>query len=173
MGKDSITSEKKLTYEGLFDFVTTYSYIKSYLEDFKHYDVTEKELEEKSKGGKKEIKGNYTAELEFNDYYTLHMTFELKMAGKEVTIEDESGTHNLVEGSASIVINTYLETGGMGQRPKGPLAEFLDKVYSKYIADEKKEAIIRLSKDTSEFLAKFKQTLNFKAKWKQKKELRN
>ncbi len=164
MGKTSITSEKQLNYEGLFDYVTTYKFIRTYLEDFKHYDITEKELEEKNKGGKKELKGNYTAELEFNDYYTLHMTFELKMSGKETVIEENGREVNLIEGNVNLVINTYLESDSKEKRPKGPLAEFLDKVYNKYIVDEKKEAIIRLSKDTSEFLAKFKQTLNFKAK---------
>lgn len=164
MGKTPITSEKQLNYEGLFDYVTTYKFIRTYLEDFKHYDITEKELEEKNKGGKKELKGNYTAELEFNDYYTLHMTFELKMSGKETVIEENGREVNLIEGNVNLVINTYLESDSKEKRPKGPLAEFLDKVYNKYIVDEKKEAIIRLSKDTSEFLAKFKQTLNFKAK---------
>jgi hypothetical protein len=162
--KTPITSEKKLNYEGTFDIATTYSFLKTYLEDFKHYDITEKELEEKNIGGKKEVKGNYTAELEFNDYYKLHMTFELKMSGKNVVIENDQGVYNIVEGTAALVVNTYVELDHMGKRPKGPLAEFLDKVYSKYVADEKKEAIIKLSMDTSEFLSKFKQTLNYNAK---------
>jgi hypothetical protein len=162
--KTPITSEKKLNYEGTFDIVTTYSFLKTYLEDFKHYDITEKELEEKNIGGKKEVKGNYTAELEFNDYYKLHMTFELKMSGKNVVIENNQSIYNIVEGTAALVVNTYIENDHMGKRPQGPLAQFLDKVYSKYVADEKKEAIIKLSMDTSEFLSKFKQTLNYNAK---------
>ena len=162
--KTPITSEKKLSYEGTFDIVTTYSFLKTYLEDFKHYDITEKELDEKNKDGKKDIKGYYTAELEFNDYYKLHMTFELNMSGKNIVVENQQGVYNLVEGSAILVINTYVEQDFMGKRSKGPLSEFLDKVYSKYVTDEKKEAIIKLSIDTSEFLSKFKQTLNYNAK---------
>ncbi len=164
MGKTTIVKEKNVAYEGVFDIKSSYSFLKGFLEDFKHYDVTEKEVEEKNKGGSREIKSNIEAELEYNDYYKFIITMELKFSGTPVVIETKDGPKNLVQGKANLFINGYLDNDNLGKRPKGPLAEFLDKVYSKYVDNEEKEAKKQLSMDVSEFISRFKQTLNFSAK---------
>ena len=164
MSKTTIISDKRINYEGLYDLKSAYSFLKSYLGDFKHYDVTEKEAEEINKGDIRELKGNFEAELEYNDYYKFIITFELKFAGKKVVTQRDGEYHDLVEGNANLYINAYIETDYLQKRPKGPIGEFLDKIYSKYIEDEQKKAIGDLAGDVSEFISRFKQNLNYTIK---------
>lgn len=160
--KSPILKEKKYSYEGIFDLKGTYKFLKSYLENTKHYDVTEKEVDEKSSKDSQEIVAMIAAELEYNDYYKITLTFELNMKGKPIIVEDSKGkTHSLVDGSAKIIVNGYLEKDFMNKRPVGPLKEFLDKVYGKYLdKDEYKQMIGKTAQEIGELITTFKQQVN-------------
>lgn len=160
--KTPLIQEKSYSYEGIFDLKGTYSFIKNYLEQTKHYDVSEKEADEKSSSSKQEIVTKLAAEIEYNDYYKITLTLELKLTGKPIVVEDSSGkTHSLVDGKASIIVNGYLEKDYMNKRPVGPLKEFLDKIYAKYLdKDEYGRMVGATAQEVGQLLARFKQQVN-------------
>ena len=160
--KTPIMKERSYTYDGVFDLKGTYSFIKNYLEKTKHYDVTEKEVDEESSQSKKEIISKLSAEIEYSDYYKITLTFELNMGGKPIVVEDSKGkTHSLVDGTAKIIVNGYLEKDFMNKRPVGPVKEFLDKLYSKYLdKDEYKAMAGRTAMEINDLIGKFKQQVN-------------
>ena len=66
-----VTSERKYTFNGIFNIKETYEHLREYLENSKHYEITEKDYEEKLDEGKKKIVSKNEAEVEFNDYYKI------------------------------------------------------------------------------------------------------
>lgn len=162
--KRPIISERSYSYSGIFDLKGTYSFIKNYLEETKHYDVTESEVSEKSGSDKQEIVSKLKAELELNDYYKVTLSFELNLSGKPIVVEDSKGnTHDMVDGNASITVNGYLDIDFMNKKPVGPLKEFLDKCYGEYLnKDEKKRMFGTVSREVGDLIARFKQQVNYK-----------
>jgi len=159
--KVPIISEKAYKYKGLFDLTASYNYVKTFLDDYKHYDVTEKESDEKNSNGTREFDAYFEALFEYNDYYLFTITFEMVYKGVEITAEDSKGkSHTLIDGTASIMINSYLTKDHLHQKKHGPLFEFLEKVYKRYVDDEHHHAIEALAKDTGQLLNRFKQSLN-------------
>ncbi len=164
MGNDKIPliSEKQYVYEGYFDIKSLYKFVKTYLEDSKHYDVSEKELEEKNDGATKELLSTILAEQEYTDYFKIVLKFKMILGGKEKLIEDSEGhSKKLVKGKAHISINAYLEKDFMNKKHDGPLTSFFRKVYDKYIGeDELKTAIGSAAGDVGDLLAQFKLQCN-------------
>jgi hypothetical protein len=160
-----VISEKTYTYKGIFDMNGCLSDIKTFIEEYKHYDLSEKEADETNSNGKREFLGYFEAEFEYNDVYKFVLTFEIKMEGKEIIAnEDFKGGHSLVEGTARIIINGYIIEDHMHKRHRGPIFEFLEKIYSKYIDDEHHHAIAHLARDVGQIYNRFKQGLNAKIK---------
>lgn len=168
MGNDKtpLTSEKKFVYEGIYDLKGTYSYIKSFLENSRQYDLTEREIEESSNNGKRKLSTKIEAEQEFNDYFKVVLKFMMVFEGQEIILEDASGkSHKLVNGTAKIVVNSYVEKDFMHKRPKEGMGAFLAKVYDKFFGKEDFEKVaISASKDVGELLAKFKLQVNSEVK---------
>jgi len=163
MGSNKIplTSEKTYSFSGVYDIKHTYSFLKDFLESSRHYDVTEKEYEEKTDGGSKKISSTLEAEQEYNDYYKVIIKFKIEMSGKELSIDDPNISKNLIKGSAKLVLNSYIEVDHMGKRPKGPLGSFLERIYSNYFGkDEFGKVAVYVSKDVSELITRFKQSMN-------------
>ena len=161
MGKQPLTSEKKVTVSGTFDIKGTYEYLKSFLEDSKHYDVSEKEYEEKNDSGKRKIISKIEAEKEHSDYLKVTLKFSVNMEGKEVVINDNGKDIKLVNGTATLTVNSYFENDYQNQRDKGALATFLDQIYSKYIGrDEVFKCAGEAAKDVGELIGKFREEMN-------------
>ena len=164
MGQDKIQimSEKKYTFNGLFDVKETYNYLKEFLEETRHYEVSEKDYEEKNDAGSRKIVSKNEAEVEYNDYFKIILKYELMMQGKDVEVKiNEKKTLKLAKGSAKLTINCYIEPDFDKIRPKSPLADFLDKVFTKFFRgselDKCKESA---SQDVGELLIRFKQQMN-------------
>ncbi len=160
--KIPITSEKKVTYSGIFDMKETYKYLKGFLEESKHYDVTEKDYEEDNLGDNKRVTVAFEAEQEFTDYYKVFLKFKLDMSGKEVIIETSEGKSlKRIEGKAKLVVNSYILADWQNKRGKSPFFNFLDKVYTKYIGkSEMEKCILAAVMDANELLARFRQQMN-------------
>jgi len=160
--KIQVISEKKYTFDGIFDVKETYNYLKEFLEESRHYEVSEKDYEEKNDNGSRKIVSKNEAEAEYNDYYKIILKYELIMQGKDVEVKiNEKKTLKLTKGSAKLTINCYIEPDFDGIKPQTPFANFLDKVYSKFFRgselDKCKESA---ANDVGELLSRFKQQMN-------------
>lgn len=168
MGNDKtpLASEKKYVYDGIYDLKGTYDDIKYFLENTRQYDVTEREVEESSTPGKRKLSTKIEAAQEFNDYFKVIIKFMMTFQGVDIVLEDSNGkSHKLVKGSATIVINSYVEKDFMHKRPKEGVGEFLAKVYDKFFGKEDFEKVaVSASIDVAKLLARFKQQVNSEVK---------
>ena len=163
MGHDRIPIiiEKKYAYQGIFDIKYTYNILMNFFENSRHYDLAEKYYDEKVSDDGRTIMSKVEAEQEFTDYYKVIIKYQLTMDGKDVTIEQDGKTLKMSKGEAKLIVNAYVVPDFQGQKPKGPLAEFLEKVYHKYIGhDEFIKCAGSAAGDVSELLARFKQSVN-------------
>ena len=160
--KSPIVQGREYNYSGIYDLKGTYNFVKNYLENTKHYDITEKEVEEATSGDKKKLISKLEAEIEYDDYFKIVLTFELKLNGKPIIVEDSKGNkHSLVEGGANITVNGYLLKDHMNKRPKGPVLELLEKMYGFYInPDENKKMAGYVSREVNDLITRFKQQVN-------------
>ena len=157
-----VTSEKKYTFNGIFNIKETYEHLKEYLENSRHYEISEKDYEEKLDEGKKKIVSKNEAEVEFNDYYKKILKYELSMEGKDVEVKiNEKKTLKLTKGKATIIINCYIEPDFDSKRPQYVLEKFLDRVYTYFFRkNELEKCIISASSDIGGLLARFKEEMN-------------
>ncbi|MCA9495342.1 MAG: hypothetical protein KC589_00210 [Nanoarchaeota archaeon] len=163
MGHDRIPiiSEKKYKFEGIFDIKYTYNILVDFLENSRHYDVAEKDYDEKIDGNSRNIMSKIEAEQEFTDYYKVIIKYQLVMEGKDISIEQDGKTLKMSKGKAKIIVNAYIIPDFQGHKPNGPLAEFLEKVYHKYIGhDEFDKCVGSAAGDVSELITRFKQSVN-------------
>jgi len=160
--KIPIISEKKVIYSEIYDIKEEYKYLKEFLENSRHYDITEKDYEEKNDKGDRSIVVKCEAEQEFTDYYKIIIKFGLKMNGKDISIQTPEGKNlNRTEGKANISVNAYILADWQNKRGQSPLSKFLDKVYSKYVGgDEMDRCIGSAVGDVNEILGRFKQQMN-------------
>lgn len=160
--KIPITSEKTYTFSGIIDIKYTYNFLKDFLENSKHYAVSEKEFEEANNPGSKKIVANWQAEQEYNDYYKVILKMKLELGGKDIEVELNGHQKVLSQGKAVLTLNSYIEPDFQGKYPKGQLAIFLEKIHNKFFGgeDELKTCIGSSAKDVSEIFARFKLALN-------------
>ncbi len=161
--KIPITRERKVTYDGIFDIHNTFKFLKDYLEDSRHYDITERDYEEKKDEKSKRIFANIEAEQEFNDYYKIIIKYSIELNGKSISLKDPKTEkiQNLIEGKAKLIVNGYIEADWQNKRGESDLAKFLDKIYTKYIGkSEEDKCIISGITDINELLGRFKQQIN-------------
>lgn len=159
--KIPITSEKRLTYNGVFDIREVYNYLKSYLEDSLHYDLTEKEFVETNQGSKRKIDCHVEADLQYNDYFKVTIKYRVESSGKETTIMHKGKELKLTEGTISLRINSYIEADWQNKRGKSSFAKFLDQLYNKYIGrDEIETCIGKSAADVGAFANEFKKVTN-------------
>lgn len=161
--KIPIISEKVYKYEGLYDIKETYKHLVEFLENSKHYDVSEKDFEEANDSGKRKIKSKSEAELKFNDYYKIILKYELTMEGVDIDVKvNDKKTIKLTKGTAKLSVNCYIEPDWDNKKKKlTALGEFLDKVYTKlFNRDELDKCINYAATDVGQLIAKFKQQMN-------------
>lgn len=159
--KIPIINEKKVNVEGIYDMKETYKFLKNFLEESRHYDVSEKDYEEKNNPESRMIKCIIEAEQEYNDYYKVIIKYEIALNGKDMTIEQNGRNLMLTQGKASLTVNAYVEPDFMNKRPKGGLAGFFEKIYEYYFgSDELGKVIGSAAGDVGEFVNRFKQSLN-------------
>ena len=162
LDKIPIISEKKVTYSGIYDINSVYGFLSGFLENSRHYDLSEKDYEEKKDGDVREIKVKCEAVQEFTDYYKVIIKFGLSMTGKNITIETPEGKKiNRVNGKATLIINSYIEADWQHKRGQTPFTKFLDKVYTKYVGQSEMEKCAFSSvMDVNELMGRFKQQMN-------------
>lgn len=164
MGNDKIAviSEKKYKFEGLYDLKQIYNYLKKFLEHSRHYEIAEKDYEEKNDNGSRKIMSKTEAEVEYNDYYKIIIKYDLTMQGNDMEVKiNEKKTIILTKGKAQLTVNCYIEPDFDAIRPKTNFGNFLDNVYTKFFRgselDKCKEYAIN---DVNDLIFKFKQELN-------------
>lgn len=161
--KIHVTNEKVYKFEGLFDIKGTYKHLVEFLENSKHYDVSEKDYEEQNEDGKRKIVSKSEAEIEYNDYYKIIIKYELTIQGVEVDVKiNDKKTIKLTKGSAKLSVNSYIEPDWQGKKEKmSELGAFFDKIYTKLFGrDELNKCIEYAATDVGELIAKFKQQMN-------------
>ena len=158
-----ITKERSYSFEGYFDAKEMYQVMKGYLEDHKHYDVSEKDLDEQQHNGKRKIIAKFEAEQMFNDYYKIVLKYSITLTGKELEVELDGVKRRLTEGKAELHINGFIKPDFMNKREKGPLSEFFGKLYDKFFGrNEFNDCIFRAIGDINALLNTFKQQVNSK-----------
>ena len=163
MDKIPIASEKKVSFEGYFEMKELYTSLKSYLEDSRHYDITEQDFKEKNISGDREIVSKNSSEQLYNDYYKIFINYVLEMKGKDVEIEIAGKKKVLTQGIAKITINTYIQPDYLGKSSTSPLMEFVTRVYDKYFGkDDFSKVIASMSKDVGQLITIMKQEINSK-----------
>jgi len=160
--KIQIISEKKYTFDGLFDVKDTYDYLKEFLEKSRHYVISERDFAEKNQGGDREITSISEAEQEWNDYYKIVLKYQLELKGKDTKIQvNKKKTVMLSKGTGTLTINVYIVPDFNKIRPKSPFFDFLDKIYSKFFReDELEKCKDSAAADVDELLNRFKQQMN-------------
>lgn len=160
--KIPITKERKYSFEGLFDIKHTYNSLKSFVEDSRHYDLTEREYEETSKDNEKKLLWKFEAEQEYNDYYKIIIKIEVSMQGKNTDVEVNGKMKMLSKGKAEMKLNSYIFPDFQHKKHEGSFAEFLDKLYEKFFGgkEELHECIGSAVGDINELIARFKQNMN-------------
>lgn len=160
--KIPVTSEKKYSYEGLFEINETYLHLKDYLGNAKYYsDVSEKDYDEKNVDGSRKIMSKIEAEKLYNDYFKIIIKYELLMEGKDVEIKTEHKTIKLTKGKAQIIVNAYLEPDWQHGRDKNALHQFLGKIYDKFIGHDEQSKVMEIAAgDVSDLMQKFKMHMN-------------
>lgn len=160
--KIPIMSEKKYTFEGLFDIKETYNYLKEYLEDSRYYEISEKDYEEKNDGKSRKIVSKNEAEQIYNDKFKVILKYEIAMNGKEIEVKvNDKKTIILCKGNASLAINAYIEPDWDAEKPESAFIEFLKNIYNKlYNKDELDLCKESVAKDVQELINRFKQQMN-------------
>lgn len=161
--KIPIISEKKYKFEGVFDIKETYSSLKKYLGESRHYDVTEKDYSEKNLGGERELVSKNEAEQEYTDYYKVIIKYTIEAKGKEIEIEIDNKKRIMTQGIAILTVNAYIEPDFLGKRSTTALMTFVSKVYDKYFGKEElTECIGSTATDVGGLIAVFKRQMNSK-----------
>lgn len=160
-----LITERKYSFKGIFKLEDTYKFLKDFLENSRFYDVSEKDFEEKIEGDSKSLKAKIEAEQMFNDYYKVIIRYGIEMKGKEINTEINGRIEKLIDGTAKLIVNVYLQPDYQNKKPKPALLNFLDKVYNKYIGkDEMALVAMSASKDVKELISRFKQNMNMELK---------
>lgn len=164
MGNDKtpLTYPQVFEYKGIFEPNYVYDGLKSFLEDGKGYDGSEKEVKEKNIGDSRELICEFQAELDATDHIRYDIELEIEMKGKNVVVEDDNGVEHLyIDGEASMKIYSFLVINDNKHRHKSPIVEFFFKVYTKYFNTSEMATLSKIAKkDVSETITRFKQLTN-------------
>lgn len=156
-----IMNERKYSFEGAFHIKELYSALSHFMEKSRNYDLTEKDFAERNTGDTREIISKNEAELYFNDYYEVMVKYTIEMKGKVIDVEHKGKMVQLIKGKAVLSVNAYIIPDYLGRRNKGPLREFLDKIYTHYFGDDELgKAIARTGGDVSGLVSVFRQQVN-------------
>lgn len=161
MEKMPITSEKRYIFHGYFDIKDTYNNVMDYLENSMIYDASVKDYEEVNSGGSRKIMSKVEAEKIYNEKYKIILKFEILMEGKDSEVKVNEKIKILCKGTAKLTLNAYIEPDWQGDREKGPLADFLGKIYDKFVGvDEFEKCQDYAATDIGLLISKFKDYMN-------------
>jgi hypothetical protein len=162
MEKIGVSSEKKYTFHGHFDIKDTYNNILSYLENTLNYwDVTVKDYEETNIGGKRKIVSKIEAEKIYNDHFKIIIKFTIDMSGKDTEVKINNKTKKLCNGTAKIILNSYIEPNWQGDREEGLLKKFIGQIYDKFVGNDELEKCMDMAgSDVGKLVAKFSEYMN-------------
>lgn len=157
-----ISNEKKYSYTGVFNLEHCYHFIKSFLGDSRHYDLSENTLEETNNNGTRAITAIWMAEQEYTDYYKILLKVVFIVKGVDKVVEIDGKPLNMVEGTVKMSVFPLIEPDFMAKKPKGLFAKFVEQVHNTFFGgvDEYEACKNSALNDTEEFLNRFKQSIN-------------
>jgi len=159
--KIPLRAEQTIKLEGYFDVQKTYSAIKKYLANNRHYDLTEKQFIEKNKGKDRSLEIETLGELMFTDYLKVSVFYNLNVQGEDIEIEIDGKTKKYTKGYAKLKVFGYAEADFLNKRKTSPLMTLLGKLYDKYFsADEMKKIKKRSNDDIDGLIKIFKQQIH-------------
>lgn len=159
--KIPVVSEKTVSFEGYFSIKDTHKFIKDYLGDTLHYDVTERDLDEKNIDGARNITSKNDAMAQYNDYYAINIRYILEMSGKEVEVDHQGRKKKYVKGKARLSLNAYVIPDYLEKRDLGAVGEFLGRIYDKFLGkSELNECIEKAAGDVGGVINQFKMNMN-------------
>lgn len=153
-----LTNQRKFHFTGYYDIDEVDSALKSYLEDEKHYDTEEIDLERRNTGGKQKLISKVIGDRLINDYYGAHVRYVLLSSGNEVEKEIDGVKKKLTKGTLSISVNSYLVSDHRKERSHyGTIGKFIMKVYDYFfIEKEKRRCLVMVLMDTGGLLNVFR-----------------
>ena len=136
--KDNVIREE-MKYEGLFDYSSLYSFAHSWLvED--EFGVTEERYSERVGGNKRDIRFDWLAIKEINDYFSLE--FKIKFEVKElidVEAEVDGKMKNMNRGRIKLTVSGVLVRDPKSKWDTSAFSRFVREFYDKHIIPSKVE----------------------------------
>ena len=145
--KIPLAYERVVKLEGYFDPVETYKAIKDYLENDKHYDLSEKEFIEKNDGLKRNVYSKHEGEFHFSDYMQILAQFKMYIKGEDVEVEIDGKKQILTKGEFKLAIGSFGVHDFMNKRKLSPIMTFINKMLDKFY---NKDMMSKLKKKASE-----------------------
>lgn len=167
MGNDKtpLTNPQNFEFKGIFEPNSIFDGIKDFLEKGKGYDVSEKAIKEKNLDDAREFLYEFGAEIDATDHIRYDIQIELKMKGKNVTVEDNNGTEHLfIDGEVGFKIYSFIVINDNKHRANNFFVEFFSKIYTKYFNSSEMSILKKKAeKDVAETITRFKQLSNMSA----------
>jgi len=151
---DNILSDIKVEYEGQFDLDEVYSLIKDFLKG-KGFFISPKEYSGKDKS---KFKSKWAAQKKIDDFnkYVIEPTIKGDSI-KHVTSKNK----NLVEGTISIKLDSFIEHDYENKTENKPLFKFFKDIYDKFIEKSRQNKYEKELKDyTFELINEIKAYFN-------------
>lgn len=161
--KIPLLDERHSTFTGYFDLKEIMSSLQHFMENDRNYDQSIRDMDEKEVDGVQQLYWKVDYQQQYSDYYMLNINLKVKAQGKEVEAEI-AGKHRVyVEGTIKVTTQSWIIPDYLNRRDKGPLGEFLSKVYDLVIASDEVEECKELAiVDTEGIISEFKQQVNSK-----------
>jgi len=139
MAEEQKIVDKKITYNGAFDFKDAYSFFYTLFSDW-GYGITEKTYSEKNKGESKDIDVSWECSRKFDDYFKANVKIDWKILGlKSVEIMKDGKKEKAHMGNVEVKIKGILVSDYEDKWTGTPLFKFLRGVYDKFISKTVRE----------------------------------
>lgn len=161
--KIPLTPEQTIKLDGYFDMQKTYRAIKTYLDNNRHYDLSEKEFNEKNNGSSRNLFIYTQGDLYFTDWLKIVIVYKLYLNGDDVELEVDGKTKKYTKGSGKLEVFMYGDADYMEKRKSSPFLTFVGKLYDKFFnADEIKKLKKKAKVDSEGLIKIFKQQFHGK-----------
>lgn len=134
--KIPLVEEQVIKAEGLFNIQETYTALKNYVENDRHYDWAEKDITEKNNGTRVFFYSISQGDFPYTDYIRSIIQMKLTFEGEYVEIVENGKKKILTQGNCKMSIYAYGEADWMNKRKRGPGMTFLIKMVDKYYGKE-------------------------------------
>ena len=126
---------------GLFDFQSFYKFAHNWLKT-KEYGVNEDKYEEKLSGNKRDLKVEWLASKNLNDYFRYENKIKIKVSGMtDVEAEIDGKKTKTNQGKITLEIIGFLVKDRKNKWEESPLWRFARDTYNKYVIPQKIEQV--------------------------------